>query len=169
MEYIISGISGIIGAAAAGIPLWIMLRRLNVELKAKNNELDNQQREADLVLDTKEHDLEKQIHIDKEAEWKRIIDERNEEIKRLRERDDAQEAKLHTLFEKSVACEKNEARHEVMIKMGDAKIATLEEVVKELRITVRKLKNKGKPNGIPKDSTSIGPTSGIEVPPQPGP
>lgn len=116
----------LIGAAGSGIPLYAQLRKLNLKFKTEENKISSKER------------------INSEAEWKRIIEFRDAELVRLRERDDQQERQLNDLWEKHIACQRSEAAqgerirsNEERIKYSEEKIRGLEEkLVDLLKVTV---------------------------------
>lgn len=102
-------IPGIIGAAGSGLPLYIALRKALADLRDSKAKLD-------VELDRQKADNTNAQKINTEAEWKRVIDEKNAELIRLRAKDDEQENKLTDLMNKHIECQKNEARNDEKLK-----------------------------------------------------
>lgn len=107
-------ISVILGAAASGIPMYIQIRKMNLKFKADENKISSKER------------------INAEGEWKRIIEFRDAELVRLRERDDQQERQLNDLWDKHIQCQRSEAAQAERIKANEERIKSLEERVLEL-------------------------------------
>lgn len=122
-------ISILVGAASAGVPLYLQLAKFKQELREQKQKLEEQQKEhdqklkeGDISLKDKEAKVVQKDKINTEAEWKRIIEFRDAELVRLRERDDQQERQINTLWEKHIACEKTEAAQAERIKAQNEKI-----------------------------------------------
>lgn len=122
-------ISILLGAASAAIPLYFKMRSMGLKLKEQAQKLD-------LDNKTKEHKLELTNRINHEAEWKRIIEFRDQEMKSLRERDNQQEERINDLFAKYLESQKLEARcaertiaQNDQIKFLLEKISKLEEIL----------------------------------------
>lgn len=107
-------ISIIMGAFASGIPMYLQIRKMNLKFKADENKLTSKER------------------INAEGEWKRIIEFRDAELVRLRERDDQQERQLNDLWDKHIQCQRSEAAQAERIKANEERIKSLEERVLEL-------------------------------------
>lgn len=106
MEQVVGYIlSAIVGAFSSAIPVWITLRKANADIKKQNAELL-------LVLRKGDADLIQEGKINTEAEWKRVIDEKERELVRLRSKDDEQEVKLTDLLNRHIECKQNEARQD---------------------------------------------------------
>lgn len=118
----------LLGAAASGIPLWFKVRSLNQKIKSGDQEIES----GDIKIQQQRTKAVQQDKINSEAEWKRIIEFRDAELVRLRERDDQQERQITTLWEKHVACERNEAAQGEKIIAQDEKIKASEERIKSL-------------------------------------
>ena len=101
-------IPALVGAAGSGIPLYLSLRKTLAELRDSKARLD-----VELQRQTNENVNAQKINT--EAEWKRVIDEKNAELIRLRAKDDEQESKLTDLMNKHIECQKSEARNEVKL------------------------------------------------------
>ncbi len=104
----------VIGAASSGIPLWFKIRSLGQKLRTEDNKISSKER------------------INAEAEWKRIIEFRDAELVRLRERDDQQERQLNDLWDKHIQCQRSEAAQGERIKANEERIISLEARVLEL-------------------------------------
>ncbi len=104
----------IIGAASSGLPLYYKLRQMGLKFKTEENKISSKER------------------INAEAEWKRIIEFRDAELVRLRERDDQQERQLNDLWDKHIQCQRSEAAQAERIKSLEEKTKSLEERVLEL-------------------------------------
>lgn len=145
MDWLQTLVSGLLGAATTGIPLWIKLRNANIGFKKKEAELDIQ-------IDKKKAEQVKINKIDTEAEWKRILEARNEELSTLRARDDVQEGQIKDLYQKHMECEKdkarNEAKLEAMERYYKERIDRLEVELRELHNTLRGWKD-AVSNGTP--------------------
>lgn len=115
-----------LGAAATGIPLYRKLRKIQIEVGDGNLRLRG--KEAKLTReDELEHEkIEQQKKINAEAEWKRIIEFRDAELVRLRERDDQQERQLKELWDRHIECQRSEAAQGERIKSQDIRIAASE-------------------------------------------
>lgn len=118
LKFVLSALSG---ALTVGFPLWYKIRKAQqkladsgIDIRAKDEKLELEQR-------TKEHAFDVQGKIDSEAEWKRILEYRDAELVRLRDRDEQQEKKLQDLYDKHVSCQRNEAAQAERIKMLEAK------------------------------------------------
>lgn len=85
-------VAGLLGSIATAIPLWFQIRKLNRRFKTEDSKQESKER------------------INHEAEWKRIIEFRDAEMTRLRERDDQQEKKITELYAMNLECQKSEAR-----------------------------------------------------------
>ena len=119
MEFYQAAITLILGAIASGIPLYFKIRTMSLSQKEKEQKF----------LEIK-HQLETKINIDHEAEWKRIIEFRDQELVRLRDRDDQQDKALKDLYEKHIECKRNEAQQAQRINYLDERIKRLEEILK---------------------------------------
>lgn len=104
----------ILGAAGSGIPLWYKMRQLSLKLRSDEGQVTNKER------------------INAEAEWKRIIEFRDAEMVRLRERDDQQERQLKDLWEKHIQCQRSEATLGERVKSNEERIKSLEEKILDL-------------------------------------
>lgn len=104
----------IIGAASSGLPLWYKMRQMSLKLRSDEGKISSKER------------------INAEAEWKRIIEFRDSELVRLRERDDQQERQLNDLWDKHIQCQRSEAAQGERIKANEERIKSLEERVLEL-------------------------------------
>lgn len=102
-------IPAIVGAAGSGIPLYITLRKALADLRTSKAKLD-------VELDRQKSDNVNVQKINTEGEWKRVIDEKNAELIRLRAKDDEQENKLTDLLNKHIECQKGEARNDERLK-----------------------------------------------------
>lgn len=102
-------VSAAVGAVASGVPLWYQIRKLNNRLKTEDNKITQREK------------------INAEAEWKRIIEFRDAELVRLRERDDQQEKQIDDLWEKHVQCQRSEAAQAERIKANEERIKSLED------------------------------------------
>ncbi len=102
-------IPAVIGAAGSGIPLYLTLRKALAELRDSKARLD-----VELQRQTNENANAQKINT--EGEWKRVIDEKNVELTRLRAKDDEQENKLADLLNKHIECQKTEARNDERLK-----------------------------------------------------
>lgn len=139
-----------IGAAGAGVPLYLQLGKFRQELKEQRLKLETQEadhkqqleqerkeheqklREGDIGLKDKESKSAQKDKINTEAEWKRIIEFRDAELVRLRERDDQQERQITSLWEKHIQCEKTEAAQSQKIIAQNEKIASNEGRIRNL-------------------------------------
>jgi len=99
-------LSALIGALTAGIPLYAKIRSINLQFKKDGLKVD-----ADAVK------LQEKQSINKEAEWKRILDERAAAEAKLRERDDEQERKISDLLSRFIESERSGAAKDERIKM----------------------------------------------------
>lgn len=102
-------VPAIVGAAGSGIPLYLTLRKTLAELRDSKAKLD-------VELERQKNDNNNAQKINTEAEWKRVIDEKNAELIRLRAKDDEQELKLGDLMNKHIECQKTEARNDERLK-----------------------------------------------------
>ncbi len=109
------------GAAASGIPLWFKMRSLSLKLRSDENKVTNKEK------------------INSEAEWKRIIEFRDAEMIRLRERDDQQERQLAELRQQNVNCQKNEAAQAEKIRANEERAKSNAEQIDRLDTKVMKL------------------------------
>lgn len=116
MDVVLNFLSGLIGAAATGIPLWRQIKKIKAESAKDAQKLDAKQVDIDEKKAKVEIDLEQLQIINKEAEWKRIIDLQSTELIRLRDRDDAQEKQLLDLYGRFIEAQKSEARKDEQIK-----------------------------------------------------
>lgn len=116
MEVVLNFISGLIGAAVTGVPLWRQIKKIKAESAKDAQKLGNRQVEIDEKKAQADIDIGQQNIINKEAEWKRIIDRQDTELLRLRDRDDAQEKQLMDLFGRFIEAQKSEARKDEQIK-----------------------------------------------------
>lgn len=107
-----------IGASAVGIPLYAKIRRLVQDIKL-----------GAIEVDSKAADVNAKEQINAAAEFQRIIKFRDDEIKRLMERDEQQERKIQELYDRHLECARNEARQDERSKMNTEKISTLERKV----------------------------------------
>lgn len=98
-------LSAVVGAFVSAVPVWITLKRTNAELKKQHGE-------TLLLLKKGEQSLALEGKINTEAEWKRVIDEKDKELVRLRSKDDEQEGKLTDLLNRHIECKQNEARQD---------------------------------------------------------
>jgi hypothetical protein len=121
-------IPGLVGAAGSGIPLYIALRKALAELRDSRAKLD-------VELERQKADNTNAQKINTEAEWRRVIDEKNSELVRLRAKDDEQEAKIADLLNRHIECQKSEARNEV-------KLANFENTTKEQAKQIKALTTK---------------------------
>lgn len=122
-------ISVLIGAAAAGIPLWRKIRKINLEIGEGNIKLHGQQAKMDRKDEEAREELDQAKKINSEAEWKRIIEFRDAELVRLRERDDQQERQLMELWKQHIECQRNEAAQGEKIKGQDSRIKANEDQI----------------------------------------
>lgn len=107
--------SAVAGALTAGVPLWYKFKRMQLRIK-----------EGNVDLQTKEHTFNVQSKIDSEAEWKRIIEYRDAELVRLREKDEQQEKKIQDLYEKHIECRTSEARQGEQLTALNKKVETMD-------------------------------------------
>lgn len=114
-----------IGASAVGIPLYAKVRKLVQDAKLESIEVHS--READVVA---------KEELNTAAEFQRIIKYRDDEIKRLTDRDEAQEKKIQELYDRHLECARNEARQDERSKMNAEKIITLERKVMLLEMVI---------------------------------
>ena len=138
-------LSALGGASTVGFPLWWKIRKAQQKLQAGDQDL----RKGDVDVQTKEHQLKVSTQIDSEAEWKRIIEFREADLVRLRDKDEQQEKRINDLYDKHVACQKNEAAQAEQIKMlkanqdrDNAERKENREAIAELRVVVGILKTK---------------------------
>lgn len=143
--------SAIGGAGTASVLLWYKFKSYQQRLKEKDQLLNQQQQTNDLVTQSKEHDLRVKGQIDSEAEWMRIIQYRDNELIRLRDKDEQQEKKISDLYEKHLGCQKSEAAQGERIKMLEerdvqaaAERAANKREIAELRSLLITLKEQGK-------------------------
>lgn len=140
-------IPGILGAASTGVPLYIALRKAVSEMKTSTAMLSSQLEESKQKLEESKQKLVLELEekktsnvtkqrIDTEAEWKRVIDEKNGELVRLRAKDDEQELKLADLLNKHIECQKTEARNDERLKNYER---TTTEQSKQIRALTTKL------------------------------
>lgn len=122
-------IPGLVGAAGSGIPLFIQLRKANSEIKTAQAQLEVQ-------LEKQRNTNQNDARINIEAEWKRVIDEKNAELVRLRAKDDEQETKLTDLMNKHIECQKSEARNEVKLSNFET---TSKEQARQIKALTTKL------------------------------
>lgn len=101
-------VPGLVGAAGSGIPLYISLRKANAEIKTAQVKLD-------VEIEKQRNTNQQEVRINTEAEWKRVIEEKDKELVRLRAKDDEQEKKIDDLLNKHIECQKSEARNEVKL------------------------------------------------------
>lgn len=112
-----------IGASAVGIPLYAKIRKLGQDIKL-----------GQVEVDSKEADVVRKEQLNAAEEFQRIIKFRDDEIKRLMERDEQQERKIQELYDKHLDCAKNEARQDERSKMNTEKILALERKVMMLEM-----------------------------------
>lgn len=120
---------GLIGALVSGVPLYIQIRRVNAEIKTQAGQSFLDQRE-------KSQSIDRQAKIDVEAEWKRMLDEKDKDIVRLRLKDDEQEAKIGDLLNRHIECKQNEARQDERAKFHEKRS---EEQGREVRALTNKV------------------------------
>ncbi len=126
-------VPGVIGALTSGLPLYIMLRKSNREITENDK-------------------------ISVEAEWKRILQFRSEELIRLTAKDTEQEDQIKGLQLQHMECEKKEARHAERIIINEERIRYLEITIIELKAEVLSYKKGRRRNGpVPNDSGPDGP------------
>lgn len=99
------------GAVTSGVPLIIMLRKANMDLAKEKMSID----------------VANKINL--EAEWKRLLDLRTDEITRLNKRDDEQQKEISSLQSQHAECQKSDARNSERIKMNEERIKWLEETI----------------------------------------
>src|SRR5688572_27597270 len=109
LELLKTVLSILAGAAASGVPLWYKVRSLSQKLQEGGIKLRGQEAKADQKAELAREEVDQQKKINSEAEWKRIIEFRDAELTRLRERDDQQERQLLELWNKHIECQRNEA------------------------------------------------------------
>jgi len=109
-------VSIILGGAATGIPLWYKLRSLNLKIQEGGIKIEGQKLKLDRKDEESREELDQQKKINAEAEWKRIIEFRDAELVRLRERDDQQERQLMELWNKHIECQRTESAQAEKIK-----------------------------------------------------
>ena len=119
----------IVGAATTGIPLYIQLRKAFAEIRQSTENLE-------LEVKKKAQDIVQTDVINKEAEWKRIINEKNDELVRLRAKDDEQEGKISDLLNRHIECKQNEARQDERAKFFEKRS---EEQGREIKALMTKL------------------------------
>lgn len=112
-----------IGASAVGIPLYAKIQKLSQDIKLGLVEIDS-----------KEADVAAKEQMNAATEFQRIIKYRDDEIKRLTERDEQQEHKIQELYDRHLECARNEARQDERSKMSAEKITTLERKVMMLEM-----------------------------------
>ena len=132
------------GALASGIPLYIKLRSALTKIKSGEHSLETK------IL-TDEHDLDKQKQIDSEAEWKRILEFRDLELQRLRDRDEQQERQLTELRTQNLDCVKRDAKNEERILHQGNEIQFLKQEILELKSRLRP--RRGRRHDDPKEIT----------------
>jgi chromosome segregation ATPase len=146
-------ISAAVGAATAGIPLYFKFRSAIAAIRKKEHEqaLEIQQKseELNIQLQTKKNEQSKLHKIDTEAEWKRIIEARNEELASLRVRDDNQEKQILDLYNKHLKCEVDKARTEANYEAMKATVLEVKEELTKLRDIIR-----GYQNAIPQGTAA---------------
>lgn len=118
----------VIGAASAGIPLWIKIKRVQQQLQGGDIKLHEQAAKA-----------ANKDKINTEAEWKRIIEFRDAELVRLRERDDQQERQITELWNKNIECQRSEAAQGAKIEAQNDKIRSNEERIRHLETRMDEL------------------------------
>lgn len=99
-------ISSLLGAAATGIPLYRKLTRIQADVARDAQKLDKEQVKIDEAKT-----------INKEEEWKRIIHQKDTDLQRLRDRDDAQEKQIMDLYGRFIEAQKSEARKDERINI----------------------------------------------------
>jgi hypothetical protein len=95
----------IMGAVTAAVPLYIQIRKLNVDLRASVEA-------SQIEVARQAMELSNTATINKEGEWKRLLEEKDKELVRLRSKDDEQELKLGDLLTRHIECKQNEARQD---------------------------------------------------------
>lgn len=111
----------ILGAFSTGLPLYLQIRKMNLRFKADENKITSKER------------------INSEAEWKRIIEFRDAELVRLRERDDQQERQLNDLWDKHIQCQRNEAAQAERIRANEERAKANEDQIKVLNEKILEL------------------------------
>ena len=119
MEFYQAVVTMIIGAIGSAIPFYFKIRSMSLAYKEKEHKF----------LEVS-HQLNTKMNIDHEAEWKRIIEYRDQELVRLRDRDDQQDKALKDLYEKHIECKRNEAQQAQKINYLDERVKRLEEILK---------------------------------------
>lgn len=139
----------ITGALAVGIPLWIQLRKAFAEISQgkATAELQAKERNSQIELEAKKkaQEMTQNDKINVEAEWKRVLNEKDTELVKLRAKDDEQEAKIDNLLTRHIECKQNEARQDERAKFYEkrseeqgreikaltSKIGQLEKLIRE--------------------------------------
>lgn len=135
LDFVKQVITLLLGAVATGIPLWFRIKRLEQKLK----EGDQALKSGDIKLRVEETRAVHKDKINTEAEWKRIIEFRDAELVRLRERDDQQERQITVLWDKHVECQRSEAAQAEKIKAQNDKITSNEERIKTMETRLDEL------------------------------
>lgn len=143
LKWLLSALSG---ALTVGLPLWWKFRKAQQKLEAGAQEL----KKGDVDVQSKEHQLRVITQIDSEAEWKRIIEYRETELVRLRDKDEQQEKRINDLYDKHLACQKTEAAQAQQIKTlesnqlkNDAEQKQNIKDIADLKLMIETLKLKG--------------------------
>jgi hypothetical protein len=129
LEFLKYLLSILLGAAATGIPLWYKIRQINLKMAEGGIKIEGQKLKLDRKDEEAREELDQQKKINAEAEWKRIIEFRDAELVRLRERDDQQERQLMELWNKHIECQRNESAQAEKIKGQDARIEANEKQI----------------------------------------
>ena len=115
MEFVLQTVvPAIIGALSAGLPLYAKIRSINATAK-----------KADLKVDEQAEKVEQVKVINKEAEWKRILDERAKSEAKLEAKSEQQDKRIEDLLSRFIESEKAKAAKDERIKVLEEKIDKL--------------------------------------------
>lgn len=128
-------------AIVAVTPVYLTLRKVKAELSESREKLTVAMRRENSVLDE-----EQRINI--EAQWKRVLKEREEELIRLRAKDDEQESKIGDLLNRHIECKENEARTDEKLKTSDQRRRAMNRQIKALTTKLLELDNLLKGNNV---------------------
>jgi rubrerythrin len=133
LQYLLTAFGG---AAVSGVPLYALLRKIRsdaaearLKLEEKQAVIDAQAAKDQQAIEEKQVQIDAAKQINTEAEWKRIIEFRDAEVTRLRDRDNSQEKQILDIYNRLIESQRNEARKEEKLQGLEKQVERLTQIL----------------------------------------